>query len=382
MTYALSNARAPGKEMNKMGCIYRRKNSKFYWIKYYRNGKPYQESTHSDKVEIAKRFLRLREGEISQGKIPGIYFERVTFNELTDDFLTDYRINGKRSIKKAERSVKKLKDVFGGMKATGITTAAVKRYIEKRMEEDASNASVNRELSALKRSFNLAIRCTPPKVSHVPYIPMLKENNIRKGFFDPEDFVSLIKALPDYLKPVVRFAYATGWRRGEILSLTWRQVDLNNGTVRLEPGETKNNEGRTIYLERDLWDMMKDLFDQRKLGCPYVFNLEGAPLSDFRKSWGKACQEAGIPYMLFHDFRRTAVRNMVRAGIPERVAMAISGHKTRSVFDRYNIVSPEDLKEAAVKRQLFDMEQNERLHSGYSTTLKEKRVVTLKAATL
>ena len=134
-------------------------------------------------------------------------------------------------------------------------------------------------------------------------------------------------------------------------------------------------------MESSILDMMKKLHAKRKLGCPYVFNLAGERLSDFRKSWAKACQEAGVPGMLLHDFRRTAVRNMVRAGIPERVAMGISGHKTRSVFDRYNIVSPEDLREAAIRRELFDREQAERLHFSYTRPQNEKRVAHLRLVT-
>jgi integrase len=147
--------------------------------------------------------------------------------------------------------------------------------------------------------------------------------------------------------------------------------------VRIEPGETKNREGRTIYLEPELLEMMKDLHRKRRLDCPYVFHFRGRKIRDFRVVWRKACGKAGVPGMVFHDFRRTAVRNMIRAGIPERVAMTISGHKTREVFDRYNIVSQEDLKEAARKRQVFNEKQAERLQFSYSRPQKKKKVISL-----
>jgi integrase len=359
-----------------MGSIYRR--GRKYWVKYYSHGKPYYESSHSDKLEVAKRLLKMREGEISQGKLPGICFDRVRFEELIEDFLVDYRVNEKRSSDRAERSARFLKKEFGGMKATEITTPRIKQYIQKKMEEGVSNATINRELSALKRMFNLAARCTPPKIAQVPYIPMLKENNVRRGFFELDQFLAVKEALPDHLKPVVTFAYCTGWRRSEILGLQWKQVDLKEGIARLEPGETKNNEGRTLYLEPELLEMMQDIHRKRTVGCPYVFHFKGRRIGDFRDSWNRACNEAGIPGMLFHDFRRTAVRNMIRAGIPERVAMSISGHKTRAVFDRYNIVSQEDLKEAALKRQAFVKKQAEKwLQFGYSQPKLNKKIVSL-----
>ena len=236
-------------------------------------------------------------------------------------------------------------------------------------------------MAALKRSFNLATRSTPPKVSQVPHIPTLKENNVRKGFLEQDEFVSLQEALPSFLKPVVAFAYYTGWRRGEILSLKWNQIDIREATVRLEPGETKNDEGRTIYLDSEILDVMKSLYRNRRLDCLYVFNLNGKPIVDFRTPWEKACSIIKKPGLLFHDLRRSGIRNNVRAGIPERVTMAISGHKTRSVFDRYNIVSPDDLKMAALKRRAFNEEQAERLHSGDIQPVPEKKGAVLKLAT-
>jgi len=358
-----------------MGCIYRR--GKTYWIKYYRHGKQFAESTHTDKLEIAKRTLKAREGEIAEGKMPGICFDRISFEDLLKDYVTDYKINGKKTVKKAERCVSFLLREMKGMMAPEITTDVIKRYIEKRLSGGVNNATVNRELAAMKRAFNLAARCTPPKVSIVPYVPMLKENNVRKGFIEYAEYLSLRNALPDYLKPVLSFGYFTGWRKAEILNLTWRHVNLRDGIVRLEPGETKNSEGRTLYMEPELWEMLKQLHKNRRMDCFFVFNRNGRKIIDFHKAWETACTTAKKPGLLFHDLRRSAIRNMVRASVPERVAMMISGHKTRSVFDRYNIVSQEDLKEAAIKRQQFAAKQAEQLQNSYNQPKNEKRALRL-----
>ncbi|MBF0475273.1 MAG: tyrosine-type recombinase/integrase [Deltaproteobacteria bacterium] len=339
-----------------MGSIYKR--GTVYWIKYYKNGQGYRESSGTDKKMVARQLLEIREGEIAQGKSPSVIFDRVSFKELSDDFIRDYRINQKKSLVRAERSVKHLTACFGGMKATQITTPRINTYVESRLDEGAANASINRELSALKRMFHLAARQTPPRVDRVPYIAMLKENNVRKGFLEHAEFVALRDALPDYLKGVATFAYKVGWRSSEIINLTWKQVDLNQGIVTLDVGETKNDEARTVYLDDELIGIFKAQWELRKDKqsiIPSVFpNRDGNDqIKDFRGAWSTACRNAGIGKKLFHDLRRTAVRNMVRAGIPERVAMMVSGHKTRSVFDRYNIVSDADLKSAAHKQDAY-----------------------------
>jgi integrase len=353
-----------------MGSLYKR--GDIYWLKYYRNGKPYRESSHTDKVTKAERLLKKREGEIAEGKLPGVYFDKVKFDDLAEDFLTDYRINEKDTLSKAERSVKYLKEFFGGMKVTEITTDKVRTYIEKRMGDEMSNASINRELAALKRMFHLGARCTPPRVNLIPYIPMLKESNIRKGFFEWHEHVAIKEALPGYLKPISSLAYHSGWRKEEILSRTVDKVFMNEGAIRLDPGETKNEEGRTFYMNDEVKKDIEVALANRNPACPYLFQRDGEQIKGFRKAWESACIEAGlykvvkddqgnetkVPTRLFHDYRRSAVRDMVRSGIPEGVVMKISGHKTRSVFDRYNIVSDQDLREVAIKKQTYHERQN------------------------
>jgi integrase len=199
-------------------------------------------------------------------------------------------------------------------------------------------------------------------VNRVPFIPMLKENNTRKGFFEHCEFEAVRDALPDYLKGYITFAYKSGWRKKEISNLTWSQVDRENWIVCLNPGETKNEQARTVYLDEELKGVFKKQWEARKETgtlLPYVFpNWDGkGRIKDSRKAWSNACKDAKVGYKLLHDFRRTAVRNMVRAGIPERVAMQISGHKTRSVFDRYNIVNATDLKLAAQRQEAYLRDQ-------------------------
>ena len=336
-----------------MGTIYKR--GLTYWIKYYQNGKPFFESSKSKKKMVASMLLKQREGDISQGKIPGIYFERVTFEDLSEDFLSDYRINNRKSIARAEASVKQLKKHFEGYRITQIKTPKIEAYIQSRLDDGAANSTINRELASLKRMLNIGARQTPPKVDRVPYIQMLKENNTRKGFFEHGDFFALRDELPDYLKGFVTFAYKTGWRMSEITGLTWQKVDRDNGIVRLEVGETKNDEARTVYLDDELKEVFHRQWENRENLLPFVFLNEKRTdkIKRFNKSWKTACKKAKIGGRLFHDLRRTSVRNMIRSGIPERVAMMISGHKTRSVFDRYNIVSDTDLKEAARRQESY-----------------------------
>ncbi|HMK76195.1 MAG TPA: tyrosine-type recombinase/integrase, partial [Thermodesulfobacteriota bacterium] len=289
-----------------------------------------------------------------------------------EDFLTDYRVNGKDTLVKAERSVRYLKKSFRGMRATEISTDKINAYIDKRMDQRMSNASINRELAALKRMFHLGAQCTPPKVNLIPYIPMLKESNIRKGFFEWHEHAAIKDALPSYLKAVAALAYDSGWRKEEILSRTIDKVDMNEGIIRLDPGESKNEKGRIYHMIDEVRKDIEAALANRKPACPYLFQRDGEQIKDFREAWESACIKAGfykvvkdeegnqkkVPTKLFHDYRRTAVRNGVRSGTPERVVMEMTGHKTRSVFDRYNIVSDQDLKESAMKRQAYHRKQS------------------------
>jgi integrase len=305
------------------------------------------------------------------------------FVKLTEvGLVIGYRIKERKSLARAERSANHLLKKFGQYRANAVTTPKVKGYIKKRLGEGAANATVNRELAALKRMMKLAAQQTPPKIERVPHIPMLAEKNVRTEFFEHDGYIALRDALPSFLKPFVTFAYKTGWRESEIVNLTWKRVDLEAGIVRLDPGTTKNDEGRTVYLDGELQEIFRNQWEERRRArrlTEYVFpGHDGiGRIRDFRYRWNEACRTAGLGYgyrldgayvekwqdklpagPMLHDFRRSAVRNMVRSGVPETVAMKISGHKTRSVFDRYNIVSEEDLRQAAAQQEKYLSEKN------------------------
>ena len=375
-----------------MGSVYSRNRSPYLWIKYHQNGRPVRESTGTKNETIARRMLRAREGDVERGIPIDPKVGRITFDEAAEDMLNDYKANRKRTFVDAKRRIKKhLAPFFGNRRMITITTTELRAYVAKRMADGApvrhkgerrakeegsvsnvprkpvSAGEINRELTVLKRMFSLAVQAG--KLLRKPHCPTLRENTVRAGFFERDQYLAVQRHLPPSMQPVVTFAYVTGWRiASEVLPLQWRQVDLKAGEVRLDPGTTKNLEGRVFYLTSELHELLKAqrkaaVRIQRRKGMivQHVF-FHDVPTksgdvgfwsghaiapSGFYHAWCRARIAAGCPGSIPHDFRRTAIRNMVRAGIPERVAMKLSGHKTRSVFDRYNVVSDGDLRDAS-----------------------------------
>jgi integrase len=191
----------------------------------------------------------------------------------------------------------------------------------------------------------------------MPRIRLLPENNARQGFADAKEVAAICRRLPRDLADVVQFMFITGWRsRSEVLPLAWAQVDFAGGFVRLEPGTTKNNEGRAFPLIPELRQLLERRREltrrcERAQGSiiPYVFHRYGKRVRSIRKAWKTACRKAGVPWLLPHDLRRSAVRNLERAGVSRSVAMKLTGHKTEHVYRRYAIVAENDLREAGTK---------------------------------
>ena len=207
----------------------------------------------------------------------------------------------------------------------------------------------------MKRAFSLAR--IAGDIVYQPHIQLLDESdNVRQGFVNPAEFVKLHDNLTDYLKPIIEFLYLTGMRSGAAKKLEHKHIDLEAKVIRLPIELSKNKKGLTIPLSGRLLSLVQEAWNNRSLECPYLFHHKGEPIGDFRKAFDAACAAAGLQGILPHDLRRSAVRNFIRAGVKESVAMRLSGHRTRSVFDRYNIVSEDDLIDASTKLQQFLVE--------------------------
>ena len=189
-----------------------------------------------------------------------------------------------------------------------------------------------------------------------PHVPMLQERNTRRGFLEPDQIAAICAALPEELRPIVKFAYATGWRTAsEVLPLEWRNVDWAGRCVRLDAHTTKNGEARSFPFTTDIETILKgQLAEHERLktaghDLPVRLPSQRRTDQDFRTAWKNACKAAGCPGKLIHDMRRSAVRTFERAGVPRSVAMSIVGHKTESIYRRYAIVDEAMQREAAAR---------------------------------
>lgn len=340
-----------------MGHLYRRKKKHkngdivelpTWWLSYHAHGRNVRESSGTDKETVARRMLRVREGDVERGVPITKDSGRLLFEQAGRAVLIDYETNGRRTLKDAKhRMATYLLPAFKGRRLSGITTKDIRNFIARRLEDKASAAEVNRELALLKRTFSLALK--NGQLFAKPHIPMLEERNVRRGFFEREDFEAVRDLLPLPLQPVVTFAYLTGWRMtSEVLPLAWDQVDFPGRTVRLHPESTKNREGRVYPFTAALEALLRARWAERN--GPYVFHRGDGkkPIKSVRAAWTTACELAGVD-RIPHDFRRTAVRNLERAGVPRSAAMAMVGHKTESIYRRYAIVDAATLREAAAK---------------------------------
>jgi integrase len=328
-----------------------------YWIDYYVAGHRKRERIGVDK-RLAETVLRKRKVEIAEGR----FLEKrkvitTTLDELAAAYFAYVRDQQqKRSWARDRTSIRALTSYFGGKRLTELTPASIEQYRTwrratiSRRGKPVSTASINRELACLKRMFSVALKGLivlkggVPATNPAAMVSLDREHNERDRVLSYEEFDRLMAAAPTHLRPILLTAYQTGMRKGEILGLTWDRVDLKAGLIRLRPEDTKTEEGRIIPLTKELSALLKS--STITLGIPYVFIYAGKRIGSVRRAFETACRQAGLANMVFHDLRHTFVTNMRRAGVDYFRIMAMSGHKTMSVFKRYNTIDEGDLRQA------------------------------------
>ncbi len=330
---------------------------RIWYFKFHSRGIGHRESSHSADRKVAEKLLKKRLAEV----LTKTYSPRtnVRIDELIDDMEAEYRQKRRKSIGAVKGRWKNhLAPFFTKLPADNLDTNMVGRYCSKREAEGASGPTINRELAVLKRAFKLAMKTTPPKVQRVPIMPSYRESPPCRGFLADAQYTPLATECGKvglWLRALLTTAYSFAFRKGELLSMRVRQIDLATGTIRLEAGTTKNGEGRVVKMTREVQTLLTACVIGKQPD-DHVFTREnGKPVEGFRKIWKTVCTRAGVPTLKIHDLRRSGARNMRRLGVSEGVIMRIGGWKTRSVFDRYNIVDEADLADAASR---LDAKQN------------------------
>jgi integrase len=319
-----------------------------WWIEWYQDGQRKRERIGPNK-SAAEQQLR----EVLTARTEGRYIKkspdaRMLFRDLAKWYLELPEVKAKRSYAKDQMHCKRLMAQFGDRLLKDITPAMVEAYKQKRLSENSHRgtptkpATVNREVTTFKTVFNKAMKNGKAERNPAQGVKPFKENNARDRILSPEEYVRLLAHSPAHIKPVIKMGYFSGMRRGEILGLTWGQVDLKEGFIKLEAWDTKTNDPRLVPLNAELISMLKDM--PRGLPGVPVFTYKGRSMAEMTRSFVTACKRAGIEDFTFHDLRHTAINNWRLQGHDYFRIMAASGHKTMSVFKRYNTVSKEELK--------------------------------------
>jgi integrase len=333
--------------------------SKFWYILYTIDGKQRRESTGTEDHEEAKRKLETALAENALGMRPTVDVKAVTYEEIATSYSSQQISSGA-----APRCEKMhLDEFFNGKRVLDITTDSLRRYISHRTKAGVAGPTIRRELGTLRAMLNQARKEGKLRLVDIPYFPMPPDSKPRKGFVNPDLFAQLLAAFPENLRPLVQFIYCTGMRRSAALRITWDMLNEECSELNIPGDILKNDEALALPLAgADLGKLAAMLKKQ--------FRVQGQPVFDstnLRKEWAEASTKLGLGKMqkkkteagwsyasyrglMLHDLRRSAVRNLVRAGVPESVAMKISGHKTRHVFERYNIVDTRDVREALIKQ--------------------------------
>jgi integrase len=264
-------------------------------------------------------------------------------------------------LKKQNRSFKNVKYCWPSIEAgfpfrrvVDIDKDAIEQYQTARLKAGAAPSTINREVVYLKLGFKLL-------GLPVPTVGLLAEDNARQGFLRIPEFNSLLAEIPDaHVRDIIEFLYNSGWRSSEPKAMQWNWLDLDSWTVRLPAEYSKNKKPRTLPLEGSLKEIIKRRITLRDSASPFVFHRKGKPIKSFRKAFKAAAKAVGFPGLVPHDMRRSAIRNFRKAGLSESDGMKLSGHKTRAVYDRYDIISDEDSRQAMRRAQEYAKQEASR----------------------
>lgn len=353
------------------GSLYRNNNSPHWWMQFYQNGQRVRETTGCENRQAAEDVLKRRTAEAGVLTVRGISPATVTINDLVQLVFADHKLKDRKDQKEPKsRYEKHTAKRWGKLKADKLTSAHVRAYVQERKSEGAANATINREMEIIRRGFNLGRREQPPLVFDAPHIPKLPEKNVRQGFLEQDQYETLLEKLPLDLKALFVCGYHVGTRKGELRKTRWENVDRESNVIRIPGALTKNGCARTLPIYGDMGRWLDGQRERCPAENPYVFfgrsrrpgerRIGGEnkfPVSPALNGWDEACRAAGLEGLKLHDLRRSAVRNMKRAGVVDSIAMSITGHKTRSMYDRYDIVDETDLIDAGEKLAEYAAQQ-------------------------
>jgi integrase len=349
------------------------KRGRLWWYKAP-TGQRFSTGTQIKSEAVDFKLRKLAELRVEQPHIK-TKSKPSSVNELLDAHLAYMRRKNRASAQDVERILKKhVRPYFGERVASSLTTADFERYREDKTLEKLEPTTINRHLSYIRSGYVTGQkRVTPRMVDFIPAFPIVDESyNVRQGFLSFDGYENVLAALPVSLKPLFVCAFHVSSRKSELQNILWSQVDLEEGLIVLDASETKNRTGRALPIYGDMVDVLaaqKKLRDAEFPDCEHVFfwhtedamiahggqrSVPGTHIKVFRKSWLKAVKVAGLPDpdLLFHDLRRTAERNMAKAGMDQAMRMKISGHKTPSMSLQYNILTAADI--AAEKTKMDD----------------------------
>jgi integrase len=333
------------------GSVYKRGNT--WTIGYYVRGKRIRESVPDARNEQdARGKLRQRIAEIHSHRFIGPAEDKLLFSDLVQLIKNDYTIKERASLVNLRYHFKHLEPFFRWRRAIDITAPLVQEYQLKRLGEGAQASTINREVSTLQRSLNIAVRLN--KLNRAPIFEKLKEDNVRQGFLNWNDFDKILAEVREqWRRNTIEFSFLVGWRFGRVSNLEWKHVFLNDDppVIRTVNDVNTKKAPAPLPLNGRLLEIIQEQQAARELSCPYVFHHNGRKIGNFRKAWHSACGRAGFGKIVPHDFRRSLAKNLSQAGVPIPTIMQRAGWRTMSTFLRYRIT---DLKDQADANAVID----------------------------